>query len=51
MKTKIAAFALLLMAGAAPAAFAQDPDQGPRQRPDQTGGERPAAHGDGARHV
>lgn len=49
MKTKIAALALLLMAGAAPAAFAQDPDQGPRQRPDQTGGERPAAHGDGAR--
>ena len=51
MKTKIAALVLLLMAGAAPTAFAQEPDQGPRQRPDQTGGERPAIRGDGARHV
>jgi len=53
MNTKIAALALLLMAGTAPAAYAQDHqdrgDGGPHPRQDQSGGERPAMHDGGGR--
>ncbi|THD79931.1 MAG: hypothetical protein E7812_08630 [Phenylobacterium sp.] len=42
MNTKIAALALLLLAGAAPNALAQDQGDQHQKQPDQTGGERPA---------
>lgn len=40
MKTKIAAIAVLLLAGSAPAALAQDHGDHHQERPDQRGGER-----------
>jgi Ni/Co efflux regulator RcnB len=40
MKTKIAAIAVLLLAGSAPAALAQEQGEHHHERPDQSGGER-----------